>query len=353
MSKSKLTLLIDGNWLLMSRLSVLNNKYLDDFDLCHNLQLLMIKSINVVLRNFRDIDNIIFCSDGGSWRNQIPLPNCLKKDKDGNPIEYKGTRVKSTDINWQAIFDSYHELMDIMQRNNITVSNDKDIEGDDWIWWWSTYLNSKGTNCIIWTKDNDLKQLVHMNENKCFSVWWNKDGGLFTEDFPEDSFNFMFNYEFNENEKLLTDICKKSVSVTKINPKHIVIDKILKGDVSDNILPVILRVSKTNPDKKFKISTKDIDYDLEYDNDNNVNEYITETLSMKKYLGKVEDSVTDTIDHFKYNRKLVELSKGNYPKEIYEKLSKNTEYNISNDLSNVESEIQAITNKMQGLLEII
>ena len=30
MSKSKLTLLIDGNWLLMSRLSVLQARYSDD-----------------------------------------------------------------------------------------------------------------------------------------------------------------------------------------------------------------------------------------------------------------------------------------------------------------------------------
>ena len=65
MPKSKLTLLIDGNWLLMSRLSVLSNSYVDDFELCQELKLLMIKSINVVLRTFPFIDNIIFCADGG------------------------------------------------------------------------------------------------------------------------------------------------------------------------------------------------------------------------------------------------------------------------------------------------
>ena len=33
MPKSKLTLIVDGNWLLMSRLSVLNNRYVDEFEL--------------------------------------------------------------------------------------------------------------------------------------------------------------------------------------------------------------------------------------------------------------------------------------------------------------------------------
>ena len=65
MSKSKLTLLIDGNWLLMSRLSVIANQYNDDYELSHELQLLLIRSIKLVLKHFPDIDNIIFvCLEG-------------------------------------------------------------------------------------------------------------------------------------------------------------------------------------------------------------------------------------------------------------------------------------------------
>ena len=57
MSKSKLTLIVDGNWLLMSRLSVLNNRFVDELELNQELKLMLIKSINVVLRNFPFIDN--------------------------------------------------------------------------------------------------------------------------------------------------------------------------------------------------------------------------------------------------------------------------------------------------------
>ena len=60
MPKSKLTLIVDGNWLLMSRLSVLNNRFVDELELNQELKLMLIKSINVVLRNFPFIDNVIF-----------------------------------------------------------------------------------------------------------------------------------------------------------------------------------------------------------------------------------------------------------------------------------------------------
>ena len=72
MSKSKLTLIIDGNWLFMSRLAVISNRYIDDYELCQNIKSLLIKSMNVALRKFPNIDNVIFVADGGSWRSQIP-----------------------------------------------------------------------------------------------------------------------------------------------------------------------------------------------------------------------------------------------------------------------------------------
>ena len=59
MAKSKLTLIVDGNWLLMSRLAVLNNKYDSADELIKNVKKMLIKSINIALRTFEDIDNRI------------------------------------------------------------------------------------------------------------------------------------------------------------------------------------------------------------------------------------------------------------------------------------------------------
>ena len=175
MPKSKLTLIVDGNWLLMSRLSVLNNRYVDEFELNQELKLMLIKSINVVLRTFTDIDNVIFVADGGSWRNSIEIPDYLYKEKtsEDQSVEYKGNRVKSSDINWDLLFESYGDFITTLQSCGITACQEQGVEGDDWCYHWSTYLNSQGTNCIIWTKDNDLKQLVNIDSNKCFTAWWN------------------------------------------------------------------------------------------------------------------------------------------------------------------------------------
>ena len=63
-NKSKLTLIIDGNWLLISRMSNMIGKFANEKDMMLETKLLMIKSINKVLRLFPKIDNIIFVAYG-------------------------------------------------------------------------------------------------------------------------------------------------------------------------------------------------------------------------------------------------------------------------------------------------
>ena len=113
LSKSKCTLVIDGNWLLMSRLSVLNNRYKDENELCQDLKLLMLKSISIVLKNFSVIDNIVFVSDGGSWRNKLEIPSFLAADN----IEYKGNRERSTDVNWDLVFSEFDNFVSVLSQN--------------------------------------------------------------------------------------------------------------------------------------------------------------------------------------------------------------------------------------------
>jgi 5'-3' exonuclease len=217
MPKSKLTLIVDGNWLLMSRLSVLNNRFADEYELNQELKLMLIKSINKVLRFFPFIDNIIFVADGGSWRNQLEIPKYIYDEiSEVQSAEYKGNRVRSDDINWDLLFSSYNDFITTLQSTGITSCQENGIEGDDWCYHWSTLLNSQGTNCIIWTKDNDLKQLVSMNSDKCFTAWWNESNGLFVEDFPEDEFNFLFNTEFNVNEDILNKLIYKAKDIVKL-----------------------------------------------------------------------------------------------------------------------------------------
>ena len=349
--KSKLSLIIDGNWLLMSRLSVLNNRYADEYELIQELKLLMIKSMRSVLRTFPSIENIIFIADGGTWRNKIEIPACLHHDSNGDTVEYKGTRTKSDDFNWDLLFASYEEFMALLGSTGITVCRENGLEGDDWCYHWSKVLNEDGTNVIIWTKDKDLTQLVKMDKNKCFTVWYNKDNGLYVSDTQEDDINWFFNTEYNANEKIFTEICDKCPKITKVNPSAVIMEKIIKGDRSDNILPVAMR--KYSSDKRYKISAKDIDWNLDYNDKDAVRNYFTRLFENKNYKGKTVCTLDEAIEHFNYNKRLVALEDSSFPEYVKEIFKKHLTYNVSSNISIAESRLQAGTNKLEDILDFV
>lgn len=358
MSKSKLTLIVDGNWLMMSRLSVINNRYVDLKSSLHDLKLLLIKSINVVLRTFSDIDNIIFVTDGGSWRKYEDIPECLHHDLNGELVEYKGTRVKTDDIDWDMIFGSFDEFVSVLGENGINVCSEHHVEGDDWCWYWSKKLNKNGTNVMLWSKDRDLTQLVHTDPtSKCFTVWWNKDNGVFTEQLntdETDELTWLFNLESKENDRILTNILNKVHKKTYINPYEIVVDKIFMGDMSDNIFPLLLRRARDiNNTKKFRINKKDLKLDIDINDNDAVRDYINSFYSMNNYSSRLINDANDEYEHFLYNKKLVWLNESSYPHEILEQMQKYDITNISKDCSVAESVIQAEAQNMNDLLETI
>ena len=363
--KSKLTLLIDGNWLLMSRYSVLVNKTNSDTELAKEVQKLMIKSIMLVLKKFPDIDNIIFVSDGGSWRNSIDIPQFLveEKEKENVPVEYKGQRKLPDDVDWKIIFGYYEELIELLNQNHITACRVQNIEGDDWCWYWSKKLNEDGTNVIIWSMDKDLTQLVSYDEKSCvFTVCWNDKTGLFIKEMDNlnndnvDPLDFFFNDLYKQtNIDLFDNLMNKCLKVTQINPNAVVIDKIIRGDKGDNIFPIILKKSnKEDSQKLFRVSQRDIDFDLDINNDNNVKEYLHNIMSSKKYFNKmVNNDEINVFDHFKYNYKLVVLNENNYPQPILDEMNSYMNYNVNNNVSNILQYLNARNDQIIDILDTI
>lgn len=351
MSKSKLTLVVDGNWVLMSRLSVMQNRFADEHELMKDLKILMTKSINVVLRTIPTIDNVIVVADGGSWRNWIEVPEFLKR----NDVEYKGNRIKSDDLNWDIIFQGYEEWLQLLHDNGIYVCKEKGVEGDDWCAYWSKKLNSSGTNCIIWSKDKDLTQLVNQDEKTgIFTVCWNKDYVTIKETKEDVSdINFLFSPTYNINSQLLESVINKTKSTNPIKPIEVVIDKILRGDAGDNVLPIVTK-SSSNGTKVFRIGLKEIDFNLDINDINDVNEYITNLLGKKSWKGKVNKPVNEIIEHFYYNKKLVYLDKSSYPESIIETMEKyEVPIECNKDLINVESTLLAEKNSSIDVFESI
>ena len=98
---NKCTLIIDGNWLCMSRMSVFNRGFEMDMpeqvkeSSQRELQELMAKSISIVLNRFSIIDNVVIVTDGGSWRKQLPVPQQLQD------VTYKGNRAPAKELDWK------------------------------------------------------------------------------------------------------------------------------------------------------------------------------------------------------------------------------------------------------------
>jgi len=209
---------------------------------------------------------------------------------------------------------------------------------------------------MIWSMDNDLKQLVKMNQDKCFTVLWNSTHGFFCTEYSDDIMNFLFNIEYDTNSQLLSTLFNNQ-SVTEVNPKEIVIDKIIRGDQSDNIHPIIVRKPKSpTATRKYKISQKDIDYNMNFKNDESVSSFISNIFTSSKYHGKIyETSVNEIFRHFQYNRQLVFLDKSSYPQYILDIFSEYNNYqlSVSTNIYDCEQELFMKKNKLNGILNII
>lgn len=349
--KSLLSLIVDGNWLLMSRLSILRMRIKDEDKLLKELKIMMIKSMNVMMRNFPQIDNIIFVADAGSWRNGLPIPTFLKKDH----ITYKGNREKDKEIDWDKVFATYDEFVDTLRESGICVSREKGVEGDDWCAYWSKTLNSKNTNVIIWSADRDLTQLVKTDpKTKCFTICWNKN--YMTMELivlNSDNMDFFFEFDNTVNQQLLENISIKAKEIHEIHPMDVVIDKIVRGDAGDNILPIVQKRGKSS-DKLFRVASKELDLSMDITRLDEITAWVDELLNKKTWQGKVDDKTEDQIvEHFEYNRKLVWLDPSSYPDEILEKMRAYHVETPNNDLSLAMQKIQAEKNEVTDILEEI
>lgn len=359
MTKSRLTLIIDGNWLMMSRLGVLNGRYADERTLMKELKLMMIKSINIVIRTFPMIDNIIFVSDGGSWRKDVSIPEYMKTIS-GDVVEYKGNREQTVDINWDMVFEEFNGFIDELQKSGIAAFHEPGIEGDDWCWYWSRQLNNNGTNVIIWTKDRDITQLVKTDSNGCFTIVWNKTDGVFISE-EDDLTSFLLNPIYQQNDSILKDVINHSTKSVITSPQQIQIDKIIRGDKGDNIFPIMTKVTNGTSGRVYSVNKKNLPESLNIYDIDAVRCWVNEVMSMKSYAGKVKEPVEQIIDHFIYNRKLVVLDKPSYPEYILDIFNKydnwfdehDIQTNIHLDDSAVSSTESVLTAQHHNLTDVL
>lgn len=324
---NRCTLLVDGNWLMMSRLPSVFNQFRSECpefikeSAMENLVESMLSSINVMLNKFSGtVDNMIFVADGFSWRKQLEVPDQLGE------VRYKGNRVKTEDMDWTYIYKSIDRISEGLKKNNCTVSRSRSAEGDDWMWYWTNRLNKKGINCIIWTTDNDLKQLLKY-DGTAFTGWYNDFNGLFLpesmKEGPESDIDFFMQFTQNSTYELL----KSSVSsVSYIRPELIVMNKIICGDSSDNIKSIVLQEKNG---KTYRITEKFWNQYRESHGIESLDQFfssediIVEDLIKSKGSSKRPEDIYPVFD---YNKRLVWLDESIYPPEVLMQFDEDSEY---------------------------
>lgn len=353
---NKCTLLVDGNWLLMSRFSMNKEGFLkENSEFTKQMAKgecvqLMKKSIGLVLTRFENIiDNIILVCDGQSWRKFVEKPKALD-------AEYKGTRVKEEDLDWDSIYSCLKTLEEDMTKMGYTVAHTYHAEGDDEIWFWKTWLNKEKCNCIIWTSDNDLKQLVSYDDG-VFTTWYNDRYGLFasSESSVEDDLDFfMLDDPKQRVNAILENMQNLSETPLKyINPEEVIMSKIICGDKSDNIKAVVRIQSGARTysvtekmwnevKEKFEIHTLE---DFFADED----AILKELYNLKKFRG-TSMTLDDVKEQFEYNTKLVWLDDSTIPEDVKEEMSQ-TQYFDNVDLDFLKMQATVVDQKEQEEVE--
>lgn len=363
--KNKCTLLIDGNWLLQSRFSILEKGFRMNVstdakqDTSNSLCDLMAKSISVILNRFPMIDNMILVTDGGSWRKNIEKPSSRKN------IEYKGNRETDEKYDWKYIWSALKQLSNNFAKNNITYSCYKDIEGDDWIWYWTQKLNKDGINCIIWSSDNDLKQLVNSDTNTgAFTMWYNdKCGGVLPLSLcPSDNDIEFFLSPIIVNPTLEAIKNKLKQKISYIYPSDIILGKIMCGDAGDNIKPVASyelngRTYGLTPKMWNDISKQTNIVSIQGLLGNE--EIAALCISDYKKFKSANVSKQNILENIKYNTQLVWLNEHIIPKDILQ-IMYNQEYKTIDInqyrinyklLCNVNSTIDNLIDEVENLFE--
>lgn len=337
---NKTTLIIDGNWLLMSRASVM----LGDFDIGYSegvlehsrdvLIDLMAQSVHKIVSTltFNDsgiIDNVILVQDCGSWRKTVPLPLLYQEDT------YKGQRTRTGEVNWNYIWQAHEGFFAKCNEQGMSVFKAFGVEGDDWCWYWTNELGKQGVNTILWSTDADLKQLVKFHDSSAWTAWFNEKNGLCypKKELSElDMFMLDITSQDFQLENTICSLSNMGYVVTEIQGEDVVMYKNICGDVSDNVKAVIrlrqgTRTIKVS-EKEWLAIKENLNIRTLKDFYTNQDDVIMELKALKRFK-KNTDSFEDLKEVFDYNKRMVYLHESSYPLDILDVMNEqNNTYKI-------------------------
>ena len=314
-------LIIDGNYILSKLVFTLHK---------HNL---LFGGLHKALehnitgyRKWYPFANVYLVSDSKekSWRKKII-------------DEYKGTRKKDSDIDWNFVYTAYGEFKEQV-KSTMKVLEAPHIEGDDWISYLTEKANEEGRSVIIVSNDYDIKQMVNysldpLTINLMTNEMYNKEKLFLPKNYQvflnklsrlpnDDIFNLNDNVEFIG---LLDNFINK-YEVHEIDPMESLIIKIISGDSSDNINSV-WSVTKNGKKRGIGAAGAKTIYDeylLEFGEvnllDPDLHENIADLICEKKKLGKSQ--ISPIVGNIEMNVRLIDLRISNLPQEVVSRMTK-------------------------------
>ena len=315
-----LDLLIDGNYILSKLVFTLHKHNL----LYGGLHKALENNISGY-RKWYPFTNIYLVSDSKekSWRKKIV-------------DDYKGTRKKDTDIDWNFVYTAYGEFKDSLK--NIKVLEAPHIEGDDWLSYLTERANHEGRSVIIVSNDYDIKQMVNyslepLTINLMTNEMYKKEKLFLPKNYQDflnklsrlpndDIFNLFDNVEFLG---LLDNFINK-YEVHEIDPMESLIIKVISGDSSDNINSV-WSVTKNGKKRGIGAAGAKTIYDeylLEFGEvnlqDPDLHENIADLICEKKKLSKSQ--ISPIVGNIEMNVRLIDLRMSNLPPEVVGRMTK-------------------------------
>lgn len=277
-----------------------------------------------VIRTFTPNRVIISCDSKQPWRKD------LYKDIDG--MEYKGTREKDDEKNWNNIFSALDDLRSIFKKNGFIVTYIDRTEADDITTMWKEYLFDKGEDVILVSSDMDWVQLVGVHNNNvclCYNPIANNTGKkrlylnsdinewLDIEEKPD-----IFFRNYNKTRKILkgVQLIDPKISFELVDPDRVLLNKIMTGDLSDNV-PSFFHYYRNG--RKQNVTELKAKHVFEALNIHNVDDLIdvNNKMLLKDALEKEmkRDIDVDFQERLTRQRKLVELKSYLFPEDIVKK----------------------------------
>ena len=330
---SKLNMILDFNNFAMRSLHTCQfmepDVKIKNFDTKKECDILVRKittDICRVIRTFTPNRVIISCDSKQPWRKD------LYKDIDG--MEYKGTREKDEEKNWNNIFSALDDLREIFKKNGFIVTYIDRTEADDITTMWKEYLFDKGEDVVLVSSDMDWVQLVGVHNNNvcvCYNPIINNKGRkrlYYSQEVQDwidkDEKPDIFFNNYNQTRKILKGIQQidPKISIEVIDPDRVLLNKIMAGDLSDNV-PSFFHYYRNG--RKQNVTELKAKHVFEALHINNVNDLIAANNKMllKDALEKEmkRDIDVDFQERLLRQRKLVELKSDMFPEDIVKKFA--------------------------------